>query len=169
MDAMLWHEEALAETEPSRIGSPAPGSPAEKAAVARFTSFFGSLTEETVRARVREVYAAGVRFNDTLKPVRGVDALERYLLETARNIESCRVEIEEASSTPQGVYVRWKMHVSLKKLRRGETLGSYGVTQLRFDRDGKVAYHQDYWDSGANLFEHVPLLGAAIRALKRRL
>lgn len=43
------------------------------------------------------------------------------------------------------------------------------MTHLRFDGEGRVAYHQDYWDSGANLFEKIPVLGSGIRAVKRRL
>jgi hypothetical protein len=42
------------------------------------------------------------------------------------------------------------------------------MTHLRFDRDGRVIYHQDYWDSGSALFEKIPVLGGGIRAVKKR-
>jgi hypothetical protein len=29
--------------------------------------------------------------------------------------------------------------------------------------------HQDYWDSGAGLWEHVPVLGRGIRSIRARL
>jgi hypothetical protein len=32
-----------------------------------------------------------------------------------------------------------------------------------------VLLHQDYWDSTAGLFQHVPALGTGIRAIKARL
>ncbi len=169
VDPMKWHADTLAETDPKTSGAPAPGSAAEKEAVARFTAFFGSLEEAGVKARIREVYAPDVRFNDTLKSIRGVEALEHYLVETARNVVSCKVAIEEVISTSEGVYVRWKMDILFKKFRKGEVQSSIGMTHLRFDKEGRVAYHQDYWDSGANLFEKVPVLGAGIRAVKRRL
>ena len=35
--------------------------------------------------------------------------------------------------------------------------------------DGKVERHRDYFDAGALLYQHVPLLGSAIRWLQRRL
>ena len=168
-DAMRWHDDALAETDPKALGAPPPGSVAQKEGLERFVTLFGDLREDRVRAQVRDVYAADVRFSDTLKNIRGVDELERYLVESARAVESCKVEIEEVAPAPQGVYVRWRMHIRFKKLRKGETQSSIGVSHLRFDKEGKVAYHQDYWDSGANLFEKVPVLGAGIRAVKRRL
>jgi hypothetical protein len=32
-----------------------------------------------------------------------------------------------------------------------------------------VVLHQDYWDSAAGLFEHVPVVGRLIRTVKSRL
>lgn len=168
-DPMAWHADSLKATEAADIGAPAPGSPAEKAAVERFRAFFGDLREERVKNDIRAVYAPGVRFNDTLKSISGVDPLEHYLVDTARNVESCVVEFEEVLSSPSGVYVRWRMHIRFKKFHKGETQSSIGMTHLRFDREGRVAYHQDYWDSGANLFEKIPVLGSGIRAVKKRL
>ncbi len=169
VDPMVWHSESLKETEAGAIGSPASGSAGEKAAVEKFRAFFGDLREDLIKKDVRSVYAPDVRFNDTLKSIKGVDALERYLVETARSVESCKVEIEEVLTSPSGVYVRWRMGIRFKKFHKGTTQESIGMTHLRFDKEGRVAYHQDYWDSGANLFEKVPVLGSGIRAVKRRL
>ena len=98
-----------------------------------------------------------------------MDPLEHYLVETARNVESCKVEIDEVLTSSSGVYVRWRMGIRFKKFHQGATQESIGMTHLRFDKEGRVVYHQDYWDSGANLFEKIPLLGSGIRAVKRRL
>lgn len=168
-DPMRFHADALAATEPAALGAPAPGSAAQKAAIARFTAFFGDLKEDRIKSSIREVYAPQVWFNDTLKSIRGVDALEHYLVDTARAVDSCKVDIDEVVPTANGVYLRWRMNIGFKKFRRGTVQSSIGVTLLRFDKEGRVAYHQDYWDSGANLFEKVPVLGAGIRAVKRRL
>lgn len=169
VDPMKFHADALAATEPAALGAPAPGSAAQKEAVARFAAFFGDLNEARVKEKIRATYAPDVWFNDTLKSLRGVDAVEHYLVETSRNVESCKVDIDEVVPSPSGVYVRWRMHILFKKFRKGQVQSSIGVTLLRFDKEGRVAYHQDYWDSGANLFEKVPVLGAGIRAVKRRL
>jgi limonene-1,2-epoxide hydrolase len=169
VDPMVWHAESLKATEPAEIGSPAPGSAAEKAAVEKFRAFFGDLNEADIKATIRSVYAPDTRFNDTLKYIRGVDALEPYMVETARNVDSCKVEFEEVIPTPSGVFIRWRMGIRFKKFHKGETQWSIGMSHLRFDREGRIAYHQDYWDAGANIFEKIPVLGAGIRAVKRRL
>ncbi|MDX6769250.1 MAG: nuclear transport factor 2 family protein [Elusimicrobiota bacterium] len=168
-DPLAFHAAALTATDPKTLGAPAPGSAAQKEAIARFTAFFGDLKEDRIKSSIRGVYAPEVWFNDTLKSIRGVDALEHYLVETARAVDSCKVDVDEVVTTENGVYLRWRMHIGFKKFRRGTVHSSIGMTLLRFDEEGRVAYHQDYWDSGANLFEKVPVLGAGIRAVKRRL
>lgn len=118
VDPMAWHAESLKATDAPAVGSPASGSAAEKAAVEKFRAFFGDLREDLIKKDVRSVYAPDVRFNDTLKSIRGVDPLERYLVETARNVESCKVEIEEVLTSSSGVYVRWRMGIRFKKFHK---------------------------------------------------
>ena len=169
VDPMKFHADAMAATDPAALGAAAPGSPAQKEAVARFVAFFGDLDEARVKENVRTVYAPDAWLNDTLKSLRGVEAIERYFVDTARGVESCKVDVDEVVPAPSGVYLRWRMHIRFKKFRRGETHSSIGVSLLRFDKEGRVVYHQDYWDSGSNLFEKIPVLGAGIRMVKRRL
>lgn len=169
VDPVKFHADAMAATDPAALGAPAMGSPAQKAAVDRFAAFFGDLDEARVKANIRNVYAPDAWLNDTLKSLRGVDAIEHYLVETSRNVESCKVDIDEVVPAPSGVYVRWHMRIRFKKFHKGETQTSIGVTLLRFDKEGRVAYHQDFWDAASYLFEKVPVVGAGIRAVKRRL
>jgi steroid delta-isomerase len=35
--------------------------------------------------------------------------------------------------------------------------------------DGRVVYHRDYWDAAGELYERIPLLGALMRGVRRRL
>ncbi len=168
-DPIKDHDDALAATAPSAVGAPAPGSPEEKAAIARFETFISDLSSGTVRADIRKVYAPTLFFNDTLKTVRTVDALEKYFLATDDAMASYALKVEQTVSTPEGVFVRWRMDVGLRNLRKGEVTSSIGISHIRFDKDGRVVYHQDYWDSASALFEKIPVLGAGIRAVKRRL
>lgn len=146
------------------------GSASEREALARFTDFFSHLSVEAVKNKVRDTYAEDVYFNDTLKTVRGLDNLVDYLHDSAEAAEDVRVEIMDATRTQAGDYlVRWKMMIRFKKFAKGRDTWSIGMSHLRFDGDGRVAYQQDYWDSASGLFEHVPLLGHGIRAIKGRL
>ncbi|HWS25201.1 MAG TPA: nuclear transport factor 2 family protein [Xanthomonadales bacterium] len=145
------------------------GSVAESDALARFARFFSDFSPDKVERLVDQTYAADVWFNDTLKTLHGRDALRSYLKHSAQAVQSCRVEILDTLSNDRGdYYVRWTMVIRFKRFKPGEDTQTIGMSHLRFDRDGLVRLHQDYWDSSAGLFEHIPLLGAAIRAIKRR-
>ena len=151
------------------LGAPASGSLEEKAAIGRFERFITDLSTSSVKASVREVYAPELFFNDTLKTIRDVDSLEKYFISSNDAMASYALKIERADSTPEGVYVRWRMDVVFRRFQKGKVQSSIGVSHIRFDKDGRVVYHQDYWDSGSNLYEKIPVLGAGIRAVKRRL
>lgn len=147
----------------------AKGSEAERAAIARFKDFLAVMTEESVRAKTRLTYAPDAYLNDTLKTSRGEPAIENYFLETMKSSESVTVEFEDVAESGGFYYFRWVMDVKMKKIRKGETIRTIGVTHVRFDEQGRVVLHQDYWDSSTGLFEHVPVLGSGIRAIKARL
>lgn len=145
------------------------GSPSEAEALARFARFFSDFSPDKVERLVDQTYARDVWFNDTLKTLHGRDALRSYLKHSAQAVQSCRVEILDTLSNDRGdYYVRWTMVIRFKRFKPGQDTQTIGMSHLRFDRDGLVRLHQDYWDSTAGLFEHIPLLGAAIRAIKRR-
>ncbi len=146
-----------------------PGSAEEQQAVERFQALLSDFTAPGFGAGIREVYAEDVWFNDTLKTVRGVDALAEYLTGSAAAVESCTVEFLDLAAQNGDYYFRWAMDIRFKKIARGKTTRSIGMSHIRFDADGRVVLHQDFWDSTGGLFEHVPALGWMIRRIKKRL
>lgn len=162
--------EKLSQVRARHPSPPPAGSAAETQALARFAEFFSSLASDRVKALVPETYAEDVYFNDTLKAIEGRDALAHYLRESAEAVEACRVEIHETTRTEHGEHlVRWSMMIRFKKFRRGVDTWSIGMSHLRFDASGHVVYHQDYWNAADGLFQHIPLIGTLIAAVKRRL
>ena len=45
---------------------------------------------------------------------------------------------------------------------------SMGVSHLRFDAEGKVIFHHDYWDSADVLVPRVPIANGLIELVRRR-
>jgi len=152
----------------SRPGADLRGD-AEKEAVARFRGFLENLHPEGIRERTRKVYSDDAYLNDTLKTVRGAAAIEHYFLETAGNTDEIRVEVVDVARSGDEYYFRWVMDVKFKKFHRGRSFRTIGMTHARFNDDGKAILHQDYWDSTAGFFEHVPVLGSGIRWIKSKI
>lgn len=145
------------------------GSEQEREALQRFQTFFSDFSPNKIERLIDQTYAETVWFNDTLKTVQGREALKEYLRHSAEAVDNCRVEIlDRVAGEQQDYYLRWRMWISFKRFKRGVETHSIGMSHLRFDPAGRVLLHQDYWDAASALFEHVPLLGAGIRAIKRR-
>lgn len=148
----------------------APGSAAERRALERFQSALSDFKAPDFRQRVRDAYAETVWFNDTLKSVEGRDAVEAYLAASADALHEGRVEPLGWTSDGQGNYfLRWEMRLRFKRLAGGEERRSIGMSHVRFDAEGRAVLHQDFWDSAAGLWEHVPGIGGLLRLAKRRL
>ncbi len=138
--------------------------------VQKFANFFRDLTEDSVRSKIEETYHPEIVFDDTLHQLTGRDALKDYMVRTAKGVVGCRVKILDASPGARGaVYVRWEMVMQLKRVAKGETLKSRGMSHLEAADDGRIIFHRDYWDSTAGLFEHFPVIGRVLRWIKSRI
>ena len=118
---------------------------------------------------IDHTFASDGWFNDTLKTVQGREALRSYLRHSAEAVQHCRVQILDILSNDSGdYYIRWTMVIRFRRFKPDTDTQTIGISHLRFNGAGLVVLHQDYWDSSAGLFEHIPLLGMGIRAIKRR-
>ena len=145
------------------------GSAAESRAIERFESLLSDFKAPDFVDRVAEVYAETAFFNDTLKTVRGAEAIREYLGVTAEAVDRGTVEFLDLVADDGNYYFRWLMTLRFKRFDAGEDKRSIGMSHIRFDAEGRVVLHQDYWDSSSGLFEHVPVLGWMLERVKKRL
>ena len=136
---------------------------------ADFFRFLDGFSADMVASETTTVYAENAYLNDTLKTVRGNDAIREYFVETFENVESVEAEVVDAVGNDRSWYFRWRMTIVFKDLNKGEPSESVGVTHVVFDEDGKVAIHQDYWDAASAFFVLLPIAGPMINAVKDRL
>lgn len=150
--------------------TPAAGSADEIAAIENFKTFFSSFAVDRIENLLPATYSDDVYFNDTLKTVHGLKDLAHYLKESAEAVDECRVEVIEVTRTLHGDhYFRWKMMIRFKRFKKGRDTWTVGMSHLRFNDQGLVVYHQDYWNATDGLFRHIPILGSMINAVIKRL
>ena len=130
--------------------------------------FFESITPESV-SRFPEFYAENAWFKDPFNEVRGVGAIQRIFSHMFGQVDEPRFVVSERVADTQGVVLIWTFHYRSRGASNAEEYIIRGVSHLKFDADGKVAFHRDYWDTGEELYMKIPLLGALMRFLRRRL
>jgi len=92
-----------------------PDSEEERQAIERFQGVLSDFKAADFRNRIRAVYAEDVFFNDTLKTVRGVDAVEEYLAASAEAIDMGTVEFLDLVADNGNYYFRWVMTIRFKR------------------------------------------------------
>ena len=166
-EAVAEFQTRLAKVAPSVLDE---GSPGEKAALDRFTKFLQGIGDvKFVRDQTLQVYAADAYLDDTLVVHRGASEIEAYFVKTSETMKSYQVTIDDVAKSGDNYYVRWTMVFSAPLLSGGAPVHSIGISQIRFNREGKVAVHQDFWDSGKNMYGHLPFVGGAVGIVRKRL
>jgi hypothetical protein len=138
-------------------------------AAERFAAFFEAVHEADIRPRVEALYAPNAYFSDTLFLANERDALVTHFERLQQSGTRIDVAVDDAVRSGNDLYLRWRMAFRFKIAGNERVSETIGMTQLRFDRDGRIRFHQDFWDSTQGLYQHVPVLGTAIRSVARRL
>lgn len=129
-------------------------------------AFYEGLTEAHV-ARFPAFYAEDAVFVDPFNDVRGVAAIQRIFRHMFRQVEAPRFAVSERVADAEGAVLVWSFHFRFRY--NGEEQTIRGVSHLKFDDDGRVNYHRDYWDAAGELYARLPGVGLLMRLLRRRL
>ncbi|MDF2178206.1 nuclear transport factor 2 family protein [Aliiglaciecola sp. CAU 1673] len=132
-----------------------------------FIDFYGELSADSI-GKLSQLYSNNIEFVDPVKTHKGLHALSTYFDNLLENCEFCRFDIHSVDTASCSYFVQWQMHFCHKRLNGGQKITIDGISQVK-EAAGKVVYQRDYYDLGAMLYEHVPLLGAGVRVLKKRL
>lgn len=114
-----------------------------------------------------------VRFVDPFNDTRGVDAFRSVFIDARDALADLRFVVSErgwstpSSNTPVAL-LRWQLNARLPRLG-GRAWQVTGCSALHFSADARVCAHHDYWDAAGQLYEHLPVIGVALRWLRGRL
>lgn len=115
-----------------------------------------------------ELYTPDISFRDPLHKIDGLPALKDYFTQLYANVTDIHFEFHGYDQVAEGAgYLLWTLYCRHPRLNGGNTIRVEGCSHLLW-RD-KVYQHRDYFDAGALLYEHLPLMGSIIAWLKRRL
>lgn len=134
-----------------------------------FIGGYGDLAHPDLRERVAALYAPELYFNDTIHTINSRDKLVDYLGRTGDNLSESQVEVKQVLRDGNDVFVRWSMEFKARAAGKDIHSRSIGMTHLRFDEQGQVILHQDFWDSGHALYAHLPFVGFFVRRAHDRM
>ncbi|WP_374447663.1 nuclear transport factor 2 family protein [Stella sp.] len=128
------------------------------AAATAYGRFFETLAPAALE-RLDEVVVPEVRFVDPFNDVVGIDGMRRVLARMFADLPDARFAVTDVA-VGAAAYLRWRF--------TGGRWAIEGVSEVHFAADGRASLHVDHWDAAAQLYQRVPVLGMAIRAVRRR-
>lgn len=126
--------------------------------------WFEFLSPQTL-ATIDTVYAQDAHFADPFNDVRGLPAITHIYAHMFQKLEQPRFTILRRVCQGEQAFLVWRFDGAL----RGRAFSIEGATALVLDVQGRIADHQDYWDPASQVYERVPVLGAVLRRLRRKM
>jgi steroid Delta-isomerase len=128
--------------------------------VAEYLAYWQNLTPKNIGA-LRDIAAPDFRFVDPFNDHTGYAAVEAMLEKMFTHLPNAKFTVKDTATSGQVVYVRWHFFA-----RAGWEVE--GMSEVHFGPDGRATLHLDHWDAASQFYERLPLLGAVLRAIKRR-
>lgn len=116
--------------------------------------------------RMDRIYTQDIEFRDPLHTILGILALKSYIKNLYANSTYVEFEYTDEQLDENSATIAWHMTFSHSALARGKVIKLRGITQIRFT--DRIYYHEDFYDLGAMLYQHIPVLGAIVRFINRR-
>jgi hypothetical protein len=130
-----------------------------------WTDFFETLSHDTLD-QLTALTVPEVRFRDPFNDARGRDAVRAALLHTLNGCRDLRFTVTHRLPAADLAILRWRFEATVTGIGRMDVVGTSEVRQAP---DGRVAEHIDHWDSGEHVYLRLPVLGAPLRLIRRRL
>ena len=127
--------------------------------------FFENLQPSDV-TRMADFYADDAYFCDPFNEVNTLAEIQKIFRDMFAKLQQPRFKILNTYLSEEGAVLVWEFSFQVK-FWRNHTLLIQGNSVLKFDAQGKVNYHRDYWDSSAELYANLPIIGALFRGLRR--
>jgi ketosteroid isomerase-like protein len=134
--------------------------------VHRIVTWFERLAPDDL-PRLDEIYTADARFKDPFNEVQGVAAIRRIFEHMFSALVAPRFVVQDVIVQGDQCFLSWDFSFRMRRFSTAEQV-IHGASLLRLAADGRITQHRDYWDAAEELYEKLPVLGALMRWLKRR-
>jgi len=131
--------------------------------------FFTEMTPAHL-TRMGDVYSPDAWFKDPFNEVQGVDAVRGIFQHMYDSLNQPRFIVTTRVVQGRQCFLTWDFVFGLRGQSTEITVRGASHLWLAPGTDGRwrITRHRDYWDVAEELYEKLPLLGALMRWLKRR-
>lgn len=150
----------------SLAAQPRPDGDEERRWIEKVQKAFSPFTPEQTARYFPEAYAESLYFRDAFHHFEDRQTLVDYMVKSAEMSPGVTFEFSPVVRNGIDFYLPWVMVLPGKDGQAAQR--SLGLSHLRFNDQGQVIFHQDYWDSADVLVPRVPVANGLIELVRRR-
>ncbi|MBH1969665.1 nuclear transport factor 2 family protein [Moraxellaceae bacterium AER2_44_116] len=128
----------------------------------RLLSWFEQLSPQTL-GQITELYHPQCYFKDPFNEFYERKSLEKLFADMFEKLEKPCFVISETLSEGHSTFIVWQFHFVLRQ----RNVQINGSSHVKFDEQGLVTFHRDYWDAAEELYEKLPVIGFVMKQLKK--
>ncbi|MGJ8649215.1 MAG: nuclear transport factor 2 family protein [Opitutaceae bacterium] len=163
------YKAALESTDPSGYELPLPDTPEEAGMLSGIEALFTNYTYENLENKVTEVYAEKVYFRDAFRQFDNPEDMRDYLLHGLEPLAAAEFVFNRVIRSGGEFYIDWTMRVDFKSTPANTWEESIGMSHIRYNSEGKVIFHQDYWDPTDIVYRRIPIAKQLIAYTKGKM
>jgi hypothetical protein len=141
--------------------------PPMREAAARVVEFFENLTPASLD-RLDMLYAAQAYFKDPFNEVNSLADIRQIFSHMYEALEQPRFVVTGCIVDGSQCFLTWDFKFRFRHYDRSTEQTVRGGSHLKFNDQGLLDFHRDYWDAAEELYEKLPVVGGLMRWLKQR-
>lgn len=139
-----------------------------RAALDRLVTYFESISASNVPQLVN-LYTPDAFFKDPFNEVRGVEKIIHIFASMYGPLIDPKFTVRETILEGERALLVWDFTFRIRRFKPDVTRNIHGTSHIYFASDGRVNYHRDYWDAASELYAKLPIIGAVMRGLAKRM
>jgi len=135
--------------------------------IQNYAQFFENITQNTPLNEYEKIFHKNAKFKDPFNDVRGLEKVYDIFQDMYVKLDKPRFKVIETIEQNNIAYIKWIFEFNFKNDSKENSFE--GVSRIEFDDNALAISHIDYWDSGENLYEKIPILSFFIKLIKRKI
>jgi len=124
-----------------------------------FVKVFSNYEKNELIKSMPDLYSNDAFLNDRIMSVYGLNAISNYYEDSFDKLDIIKFVINDVVLGKKEAYIHWVWHLNDSDL--------LGISRIRFNKEGKIIYQQDYWDY-SELIKENSILKPVINFAKSR-
>ncbi len=118
--------------------------------------------------RLEAFVAPEIHYHDPFMDAHGLVEVKRAFSLMLGSVDAPRFTFTHCACDGDTCFLRWHFTCRPKTMGHGLPWICDGVSEVRFNAEGKVVEHIEHWDAGEQVYDKIPVLRAVLRRIKYR-